>query len=303
MKKSILISLLIFCISAVSFAQLGKIKPKEFAELKAGTMVVVLNGTEAHNEVLKKTVEAEWKHTPYIFANDDEWKQYVGDIKYFFLMLADTYQKVGSEVRYATLMSIVENKEGATRLAEERGKSFYVFINHKENTFFNSSVEYIYKLPDFIRNISLQWEATAKNEDKWGLVDPYKMIAENHKNLLANKTLLLEKDLCNAELINEPKLAKYYPYKIKFCSKEEVEKAIREKDASKAYAYFAMDDKVGAAISIWEAGTGRCLAFKQFSTGSVRTSSGSYGNTRTSGNLKGVMFDKISTKELKALTK
>lgn len=297
MKKTI-INLLFVFIAYTSFSQMGKIKPDEFKILQSGTMVVLLNGTEEHNEMLKKSIEQEWKHTPYIFATEEEKDQYIGNNKYFFLMLGDTYQKVGTEPRFATILSIIENRDGATRLEEERWKSFYVFIQHEENTYYVHDVPYIHKIPDFVRNLSWQWEYTMKNEGKMSLIDPFKMIDAAHEDL-SGKTLLIEKDIVSNELINEEKFSKYYPYKYKFVEKDEVAEAINNKDNSKAYLYYAMDDKVGVAVTIWEAGTGRCLAFKQFSTGALNVSNGSYGSANTAGRLKGVLWDKIGTKELK----
>lgn len=284
----------------VAFAQLGKINEEGFQQLQSGTMAVVLNGDEVHNQALKKAVEENWKHTPFIFTYKEEMKQYIGNPKYFFLMLTDTYKKMGTSVHYSTLLAIVENKEGAEELNTKRWKAFYTFIHHEENSFYNFDEQYLHKLPDFVRNLSWQWEHTAKNEGKWSLIDPYKIIKEASSEL-PNKTLLLEKNLCNNELAQSGEYKKYYKYNIKLSDEAEVGEAIKNKDSSKAYAYYSQDDKGGAALSIWEAGTGRCLALVQLSVGAVSNTSGSYGTTHTSGNLKGVLFDRIGKKELKKL--
>lgn len=223
--------LLILFLAAPLYAQSNNATEADLERFFETKTLVVLDDSpfSEYNFYIKEVVENEWTVTDYEFIPFKEFEEKRMDPQYSFLKASDvTFEKDKLMARYKFLMLSMGGNYRHVRLMPDIAG---VPIGY-------SSVEpeeYMYKVTSLVR--FLQNHVLLLKEDP-DLLDDQNLdyYNENLENI-HNKTLYLLKEEMSSEFDTPREVADVYPYEFKFVSKEDIKKAIEEKDPDVVYLH------------------------------------------------------------------
>ena len=205
--------------------------PEEVDRFYQTKTLVVLedNPIAEYNFVIKDFMQKEWTLTQYDFIKYSEFEEKRMDPQYSFIMLNQVrFDKDKSLAKYNFLSLVLGSKD---QVASDMPDLCPVPISY----FGVDEDHYNYKLQIILRFMQKHVEMIHKNP-KMIKTNMFKYYNENMKEI-KDKTLYLIKDELAPECNTEAKIRKVYPYKIKIVSRDEVSKAIDEKDPNVVFLH------------------------------------------------------------------
>lgn len=226
MKKITFIILLV-AFNAVTFAQTAVGTPEQIERFFNTTTYVVLekNPMLEYNSIIKETVEKHWHITPYefvTFSTDDFEKARFDSTKSFLIMHKVFYDKDKTKAKYNYLYLVLGGDFEYVYQMPELANVPLSYDGVEEET-------YSYKIGMLCQFLQKHVELTKANPQ----ITKKNSLKFYYKNLTADvkdKTLYVTKeDLAkNFKSMNEIKSV--YPYKVEMVEREDVLKAIDEKN-------------------------------------------------------------------------
>ena len=226
MKKFIIVialSILAFKLSAqINFANETEIK----TFLKSKTLVVLDgNPTSTYNETIKEMMKKFWTITPYDFISIEKFDEKKTDKAFSFIMLSDAEQtEDGVKCSYNFLNFILGGKASLTNMADLGS----VPLSYSEVDESN----YLYK----IGGILIFMQAHVKYASEHPTIVP-KLVNKNSGIDLKNKELWLLKEELPSDFNTIEKIKTVYHYKVKLVTKEDIKKAIDDKNPDVVYLH------------------------------------------------------------------
>jgi len=229
MKKTI-ICLLAVALSMLASAQTEVATPEQIAAFyKTKTLVVLENKLiyYTYNKNLKQAMTDRWKITGFEFVDYETFEKKRQDPQYSFLMLTEIhFSKDKVKATYNFLSLFLGGKAVSIK---DMPNLCSVPLSYSEVD--KESFSYkIGTMIEFIQNHVKQTETLLKADAK---LNPQKMLKHYQKNTadMSNKTLYLTlEDLCS-ETNSLEKIKAVYSGKVEIVNREEVEKAINERNA------------------------------------------------------------------------
>ena len=219
----ILLSIMTFRLSAqINFANATEIK----TFLKSKTLVVLDgNPTSVYNETIKEMMKKFWTITPYDFISIEKFDEKKTNNTFSFIMLSDAEQtEDGVKCSYNFLNFILGGKTSLTNMADLGS----VPLSYSEVDESN----YLYK----IGGILIFMQAHVKYASEHPTIVP-KLINKDSKIDIKTKELWLLKEELPANFNTLEKIKTVYPYKVKLVTKEEIKKAIDDKNPDVIYLH------------------------------------------------------------------
>ncbi len=249
MKPQTLIFLLTFLLPILGYGQYSFVPKNLRAQEKfwnSTTLVVLEEGEEEYNEVLKTAMEEHWKHTPFEFIYSEELTGQISQEEYSFILpLSINMQESGSAAVSVSILGLIM---GGKKGIRSYGRSDLLSIGLLDNTTARGIKEgrettfddYSYRLHHIIlfmhETLSIvNKESSMSSGAIVGVLikkflNYYKTKASN----IRGKTLLIDKDIF-AEDINSKGFRSEYRYKYKIVSKDKIKEAIAAKEDKFCY--------------------------------------------------------------------
>lgn len=235
----ILLSFLVFRLSAqINFANSSEIK----SFLKSKTYVVLDEDPfSSFNETIKACMPEFWTITPYEFITAAEFDKKKTNSAYSFIMLSEAEQKEDGVVcRYNFLNFILGGSSDLNKMPD-LGSVPLSYVDVEEDN-------YLYKLG----GILLFMQSHVKYFSEHSNIKPTLINKDSGTDIKTKELWLLKEELpANFNTIEKIKIV--YPYTVKLVTKEEIKKAIEDKNPNVVYLH-----KVGPEGNI--AG-GKCWKF------------------------------------------
>jgi hypothetical protein len=242
MKKIIIviaISVMAFQLSAqVNFANSAEIK----SFLKSKTLVVLDDDPfSSFNETIKACMPKFWTITSYEYITVEEFETKMSNSSYSFLMLSEAQQmEDGVKCTYNFLNLILGGSTNLNNMPDLGSVPLSYIDVDEEN--------YLYK----IGGILVFMQSHVKYASEHPSVVP-KLVNKDSGIDIKTKELWLLKDELPSNFNTIEKIKAVYPYTVKLVTKEEIKKAIEDKNANVVYLH-----KVGPQGTIT---SGKCWKF------------------------------------------
>jgi len=194
------------------------------AFLKTKTMIVLEdNPMHLYNTWIREAVEQNWEITEYDFITYSEFDKYRNDPSYSFLITTDvTFEKDRLRARYKFLNLLLG---GNYRRLNEMPDLCPVPLAYQ-----NADEEnYLYKLGIFVRFIQ-NHVRLLQQDPKISSSNVFKYYNDNLMPGVRNKTLYVPEDELAPEVSTPEKIAVYYPYPVEIVSREQIIRAINDRD-------------------------------------------------------------------------
>lgn len=194
--------------------------PADYENFSNSRTLVVLddNMMSDFNLRIEKVMNEEWKPTKFDFISTKQFDTKRKDPSYSFLLTTTvTYEKDKTKARYVYLSLLMGKEKGKVTDMPDLISIPLAYASVEDQN-------YVYKLNAFVRFIQNHVEMIKANP-KMISKTPLVYYNKNIKSL-SNKTLYLVKEELAKDLQTEAAVAKVYPYKFKFVTKEEVSDAI-----------------------------------------------------------------------------
>jgi len=205
-----------------------------FASLNKSITKLVLTNNEDFNKAFISAVEENWEHTNYQVITEDQLKNERPSQDFTYIYIHDFVEKGKKKNIRVLALSKFAARDHQTFL---NNTFAYVAFDSKSSESNISNTEYrlhhmVKQLNDIV-NLIQEKNLQAKTVDGIrGLLS--KEYAQNAWKL-QNKTLLIEENYLVSKIASKDELLKKYKFPIEFVPKEVIEKAIKEKDETKAY--------------------------------------------------------------------
>lgn len=220
------ITLVISGFSQENFAEYGEYQ----AFLKTKTLVVLEdNPFLEYNFDIRKIIPQEWKITGYDFISYKEFKEKRSDPDYSFLILTEvTFEKDRSETRYNFLNLLLG---GNYRTLSDMPDLALVPLSYPDV----DEDRYLYKLNGLVRFIQNHVTLVLDHPEILGsnVYDYYKKNTKDMKD----KTLYLLVEEIVPEFRSAEKIRGLYPYKFRLVKREEIKKAIINRDTNVVFLH------------------------------------------------------------------
>jgi len=226
MKKSAFLFILFiisFRISAqINFANAAQIK----LFLKTKTLVVIDGDPfSSFNATIKAAMPKFWTITPYDFISLDEFDKKKTNINYSFIMLSEAEQtEDGMKCTYNFLNLILGGTENLNNMPDLGSVPLSYVDVDEEN--------YLYKLG----GILLFMQNHVKYASEHSTIVP-KLINKDSGIDIKTKELWLLKDELPANFNTIEKIKTVYPYTVKLVTKDDIKKAIEDKNPNVVYMH------------------------------------------------------------------
>jgi hypothetical protein len=181
------------------------------------------------NLVIKEFMDKEWKLTPYDFISASEFETKRMDPKLSFILLTQVrFDKDKSMAKYNFLSLVLGGNE---KIVSNMPDMCPMPLSYSEVDEDN----YIYKLQTILRFMQNHVELIHKDPS----IIRTNVFKYYNKNLgdIKSKTLYLVADELASNCNTEAKIKKIYPYKFKIVNRDDVAKAIDEKDDNAVFLH------------------------------------------------------------------
>jgi hypothetical protein len=187
------------------------------------TLVVLENNPIAeYNFVIRDFMQKEWKLTPYDFIKYSEFEEKRMDPQYSFILLNQVrFDKDKSLAKYIFLSLVLGGNEQVVSNMPDLCPVPIAYAEVDED-------HYNYKLQTILRFMQQHVELI-HNNPKLIKTNMFSIYNDSIKNI-HNKIFYVIKDELAPDCNTEAKIKKIYPYKFKIVTREEVAKAIDERN-------------------------------------------------------------------------
>jgi hypothetical protein len=242
MKRIIIVIAIVTMASQLS-AQINFANATEIKQFLKSKTLVVLNDDpfSSFNETIKACLPKLWTITPYEYITVDEFETKMSNSSYSFLMLSEAEQtEDGVKCTYNFLNLILGGSSNLNKMPD-LGSVPLSYVDVDESN-------YLYK----IGGILVFMQAHVKYASEHPSIVP-KLVNKDSGIDIKTKELWLLKDELPANFNTIEKIKAVYPYTVKLVTKEEIKKAIEDKNPNVVYMH-----KVGPQGTITG---GKCWKF------------------------------------------
>lgn len=233
MKLKLILLLQIIALSSYSqFSPLlnGKISCARFFKT---TTYIVLTESESFNAELKQAASEYWTITPTHFIPEDSLEYFIQDPSLSFVYLK--HYPVRGEKREVYALALFNGGFASIKFFLN---STLAYISADDFDFEKSSEDLSYRAASMLINlqqiISGISSEDLKAKDELKMTEELSNFINANAGLLKGKTLLVEKRYSLGKIVDYQEVEKKYPYSIQLVSKEEIEKALKNKESDKA---------------------------------------------------------------------
>ena len=231
MKTSFSIFTLIFLFASVLNAQDYIPKPEDIKQFPTTKTMIVLEPSpiSEYNLTMKEIVPGEWKITQYEFIESKEFdaKRKDNNLSFVYLVKAK-FEKDKSNAQYLFMSLLLGGSARNLSAMPDLCSVPVAYFEQDEET-------YVYKLEIFLRFMQNHVNL---------LIDNPKVASKNvvqyyNRNVqkLGGKTLYLLADELGKDVNTEAKIKKFYAGPIKIVTKDEIAKAIADKDPTVVFLH------------------------------------------------------------------
>lgn len=231
MRKLVLVLLIGVVFFNSSFAPDYVPTPAEVDHFYQTKTLVVLedNPLCEYNFVIKEFMQKEWKLTQFDFISPKEFEEKRKDKQYSFILINQVrFENDKSLARYNFLSLVLGSDDQRAADMPDLCPVPLSYVGVEEDS-------YNYKLQNILRFMQNHVELIHSNP-KLIKTNMLKFYNDNAKSI-KGKTLYLLKDEMTKECNTEDKIKKVYPHDFKFVTKEEITKAIAEKDTNVVFLH------------------------------------------------------------------
>ncbi len=238
----------------------------------------ILTGNAEFDEVFKQSLDSIWKHTSISFMTEQEFKENIGNTSYSFIAFLKISEPGPSSSNNPTIQTSLFHGNSAIYAYSLASEGAYLcLINGGKKDLRNYDLADMaaycpldfyfdenivsrcrYRVPIMIKNlhttISVLKEQGIKGSDR-KLNKQLASIYNEKKTLVKTKKLLVIAQ--SVPLLKEDVFKSVYPYEVVYCTKEEMEKAILEKN--KNYLAFIPCHSVKSSQFIFDIETYDCV--------------------------------------------
>lgn len=215
--KRIVFLILILALTAEAFSQVRLARKKHFKNFFESTTYIVEDNDPftVFNKPMREAIEKHWTITPVEFITFDEFQRKRTNDNYSFMIYADIKQDNWDEV-YEFINFVMGDKKRDFERMPDLGS---VPLSYRDV----DPLNYHYKMGAFVKFMQNLVQQRRKN-DRLKLS---KFINANDERLKQMELWLLKHEV-DEKINTEEKVKRYYPYKVKFVSRNDIKKAIDE---------------------------------------------------------------------------
>lgn len=224
MKKLVIFFGICIAFLSLSFKPEYVPTPQEVENFYQTKTLVVLedNPMAEYNFVIREFMQKEWKLTPYDFITYSEFEEKRMDPQYSFILLNQVrFDKDKSLAKYTFLSLVLGGNEPIVSNMPDLCPVPIAYAEVNED-------HYNYKFQTILRFMQQHVE-TIRSNPKLIKTNMFKIYNDNLGSV-KEKTLYLIKDELAPDCNTESKIKKVYPYRFKIVTREEVSKAIDERN-------------------------------------------------------------------------
>lgn len=200
------------------------------AFFKTKTLVVLEdNPLSEYNIIIKEVMKQEWKVTPYDFISKQEFESKRFDPQYSFIYLSKvSFERDKTDAEYRFLfLSLGGNYFQLSQMPDLVAVPVSYYGVDEDSYGYKMGI-----LVRFMQNHIL----LLKEHPEISSSNVFEYYNKNIKDIKDKTLYLLENEL--SKEVNTPaRIRKVYPYKFKIVTKEEIEKAIRERDPNVVFLH------------------------------------------------------------------
>jgi hypothetical protein len=194
------------------------------------TMVVLLdNPLLEYNIVIKEVMEQEWNITPYEYITFQQFEELRKDPQYSFLYMSQvSFERDKTDAKYRFLsLSLGGNYERMDQMPDIASVPLAYYNVEEDN--------YIYKLAILVRFIQKHALLVRDHPDivSANVLQHYN---DNIKDIKGKTLYLLEEEL-SPQVNSTARIRKIYPYNFKIVTKEDITKAIKDRDENVVFLH------------------------------------------------------------------
>ncbi|OWP84092.1 hypothetical protein BWK59_07140 [Flavobacterium davisii] len=273
-NKFLFLSLFVINLSFAQFTA-KEYDSEEFNKFKASKTYVVLTGDEKFDTELTKSMSNTWKTTPYSIISSKEFETKIADKTASFICLLGSTDRLVKTYHYLALIN--GGKKTISRY-EYKDLIAYAPINFFINE--NNLTDCSFRVRNMIESMVLSIELVQKNDIKGSTLSIAKGLQKiylKRSPKIKERTLLICEESINKKIltgsglqpigidylltkdINKDDIAGLYPFKYEICSKEKIEKVIKEKD--KDYYYLQPTITLNKSIFVFDPENGEVVYF------------------------------------------
>ncbi|MFO8067898.1 MAG: hypothetical protein R6U11_09990 [Bacteroidales bacterium] len=216
LRKTLIFAILLtFCASSI--AQIRVARRKDYKSFMESTTLVVLDQHpfSEYNPRIKEEMERFWTITPYDFITFEEFKEKRTDDSYSFMILSDIKQDKLPHV-YQFINFVMGDKTRDFDRMPDLGSVPLAYRDIDEDN-------YLYKMGIFVQYMQNQIEERSRRRN-FSLTK----LLDVKDGMVQDMELWLLEDELDPAVNTEEKIARYYPYKVKLVTRDEIKQAITE---------------------------------------------------------------------------
>ena len=184
--------------------------------LNSTTCVVLENGVNPYNAIIKDAVEKYWKATPFEFINETEFEIRRFDTKYSFLVLMkNVYDKDPGGVSYNYISLVMGDKSKNMTNMPELCSIPLLYSD-------DSSLDYSYAIPAIVKFV----QKNAKNLEKKRFLISLSGLSYYNSSGFKEMQLLMDRNSMAPDAYSAEKINSIYPYFVKLLSVMEIQEEI-----------------------------------------------------------------------------
>ncbi|AEW87077.1 hypothetical protein B0A78_11315 [Flavobacterium columnare NBRC 100251 = ATCC 23463] len=248
---------------------------EEFNRFKASKTFIVLTGNEKFDTELTKSMSNIWKTTPYSTISSEEFEKKIADKTASFICL---FGNTNPNVKSYHYLALINGGKKTISRYEYQDLIAYAPINF----FINESnlTDCAYRVSNMIESMVLSIDLVQKNNIKGSTLSIVKELGKiylKRSPKIKERTLLICEESINKKVltgsnvqsvginylltkdITKDDIAALYPFKYEICSKEKIEKVIKEKN--KDYYYLQPAITVNKTIFVFDPVNGEVVYF------------------------------------------
>lgn len=258
MKKNIFYLFLL--LSNLGFSQLSSVdfKSEAFSQFKASKTYIVLSGDAKYDSEITLAANDTWKATPFQTIKASELPTKITDKSASFILLV-TIDGSKPQQNYHYLAVINGGKKSLSKYDYD-DLIAYCPINFFLNE--NKLTDCSYRVRNMLESMVQAIDVVQQSDAKGNSLKIAKKLQEIYLSKapkIKERTLLVCQESVGKKLTNAD-FAGLYPYKFEFCSKEKIEKAI--KDKSKEYYYLQPAITLNKSIFVFDPSNGEVVYFE-----------------------------------------
>jgi len=211
-----------------------------FSRFMKSKTYFVLSDNKTLNEEYIKGVEENWTITDYHFIYEDSLQYYSIDPKKSFVYF-EFLKRKGNDKRMKALTLV----NGGTFERAKYITNSLAYISIDSDGYEANDIDISFRINNMIFQLNdaakLLYDNNFVEKNEGNLYKKLAQIYNSRCSVLQEKTLLVDKRYLNQKIVSESEFLKLYKYNVEFVDKTTIEKAIKDKDETKAYLISALN--------------------------------------------------------------